>query len=151
MGTPPPAISWLMGVTELLPPEEPADILSCLLMANRSLAPHEVDLPRGGKDSKLLFDELLPFISTTAELIGELPWLICRLRIMALRAAAASDWLRGRNNDLKPLFDFSGLCSPFAGEALSVFELSLFESPDLLRDRLKLNNPFKPVDPLLGR
>lgn len=137
--------SWLIAVIPPLLGDTP-EIFNCF---NLSLAPHDVDLPRNASMLLLLITgELL--ISTTAGPKGEPPWLTCLLLIIALLAAAASDWLRCLKNDLNPLLLLSALLgSPFVGE-LQGTGLSFGESPDLLRDFLKLKKFFSPVEPLLG-
>ena len=149
---PPPPISWLIGVKPWLPGLLP-DIFICLHIASFSLAPHEVD-------RLLMTGSWLLLFSTSAcradtGCCGLFPVLICLRLNIALRTAAASDWLRARKRALKLLLlVFSAVPSPFAELELELAEkevsdvLPCWLSPDLLRERLKLlSRPFSPPDP----
>ena len=141
-----------MGVVPWLAPEFPPDALMCLLIANFSWAPHDVDL-------LLCTGAWLLFIASAwaaaaDSLLWGLPVLTWRCLNMALRTAAASDWLRCRKNALiPPLLLFSEVRSPLAmGAEVELLEIEVAcVSPDLWRDFLKLlKSPLRPPEPIRG-
>ena len=119
--------SWLMGVG--LPDAPLPDI-----RRKRSRAPHDVERLRGDTESAELR------VST-----GHGAWLPLPFLCLIMSWLTLSEWLRGRNRLRSPFFSGQSACTgDIAAESLVMGGTS----PDLLRERLKLNSVFfRPAEP----